>query len=216
MLNQLAEELEGDRCETFADFVLDALLQLAPALDFTKRLLDAQGLDVQVPHLRYSMSGFDLLAFDLSSIAISLAYADGNIAREECELLSGLGYLMRSYTARPFVELNFAAFKEVKGHDNWYVPLVCLDLIAAYDHIFEAAQGGLLRSLYYKFAIEMVDADKRQTPEENARLAEFWSLLYPFADEEILVPQRGSYTANINSYAMPLRQDENLKIGEPA
>lgn len=216
MLNQLAEELESDRCETFADFVVDALLQLAPALDFTKRLLNAQGLEVQIPHLRYSMSSFDLLAFDLSSIAISFAYADGNIAREECVLLSGLGHLMRSYTSRPFVELNFAAFKEVKEHDNWYVPLVCLDLTAAYDHIFEAAQGGLLRTLYYKFAIEMVDADRRQTPEENARLAEFWSVLYPFAEEEILTPHPRSYAATIDSYAMPLRQDENLKVGEPA
>jgi hypothetical protein len=215
MLNQTVAELESDSCEIFIDFVYNALLQLAPAIDFTKRLLNAPGITLEAPDLPQNMSGFDLLAFDLASIAISFAYADGNIAREECVILAGLGHLMRDHTSRPFVELNFAAFKYVKEHNDWYVPLACLELITEYDYVFEADQSHLLRSLYYKFAVEVVDADRRQTPEENARLAEFKSLLYPLAEEEILGPQSEIYPVFANPHSIPLWQDENFQVGEP-
>src|SRR5688572_21417843 len=104
MLNRSSDEPESEACETLADFVYASLLQLAPAIDFSVRLSPSQDLHTQSNKLPQRMSGFDMLAYDLFSIGVSLAYADRSVAREESLLLSGLGYIVRTLTSRPFVE----------------------------------------------------------------------------------------------------------------
>ncbi len=186
ILNNSSPVPAAEECETLTDFVYASLLQLAPAIDFSVRLSPLQDFKTQTDRFPQRMSGFDMLAYDLFTIGVSLAYADQNVAREESVLLSGLGHIVRTLASRPFVELNMAAFIDVKKHDNWYLPLVCMDPIVQYDFMFEAKQADALRLLYYRFGQEMVVADGQIVAEERMRLAELKSLLDPHSELELL------------------------------
>ncbi len=217
MLTTPTLELNVDRCETFSDFVYGSLIELAPAIDFTVRLLHPHGLDTQTNLMLHDMNGFDLLAYDLSCIGISFAYADHNIAYEESVLLSGLAYLLKNHTSRLFAKLSMAAFVRVKENQNWYISLTGFNLIAQYDHIFEASQADALRLLYYRFAEEMVVADGLITPEESARLLELKSYLYPCAEpESTTLPAQSNLAFPPDTLDVPSSQpmqDKNAETG---
>jgi hypothetical protein len=203
-----------DRSETLTDFVYDSLIQLAPAIDYTIRLLQVNGMKVHSLVTSQGLRGMDLLAYDLECVGVSFAYADRNVAREESLLLSELAHLMKPLVTIPFVKLNFAAFRDVKEHNDWFIPLICLELIREYDTIFDTSQTETLRSLYYRFAEEMVEADRQIAPEESARLNELRSLLYQYAEDGIVSSQNSHHNPSpMTGCEMPLHQtiaDEHL------